>query len=830
MSRTADLGEASFAVWYVPLVLIPVVTDGSRKLAASLWLPIERRPSDGASPSSPRRGTLEEYENFHSTGGAPPRHALFEHIPYRRADGTANRDAMRHVYLCAFGGYACCRTDLAGSGDSEGILKDEYLQEHELDDARAVIDWLATQPWSSGRVGMFGKSWGAFNSAMLASMKPPALKAVQCVAGTDDRYGEDVHYLGGCVQMDGMLPWASVMLGYNAMPPDPSSIVAQEPNAPIDVRVNAWLARWKERVIGSPHFAEAWLFHQWRDGYWRHGSVCENNYDALLSSGIPVLATGGWADGYTSLPFRIVAAEDKYRQSSTENVHHQRRRCYGIVGPWSHNYCEKVLPRPPIPFLQESVEWWRAWLDDDATSAYHPRFAGTPPPALRIYVLDAHSPDRALHIVNNRPGRWIALPHATTQTLEGLTCSSSSVVAQNLPSEITQRVELALERSRANRDGMSVDVNLNHGGGMGSWWGLGQDGEAPGDQVRDDSHALTFDFPIAEVIALSSAPDATALDLVGVPVARLRVSSSDTEGHCAVRLCLVERCLETRGAGATDVWRDYSSTLLSWGVLNLCHAGRRADGQIATHEHPLPLDPDTPVNVSIALRPLAYRIPPCAGNGTPPREFFLRIAIAPCLFPMIWPTARDVTLTLHNGSQFDLEVLQPRHDAYQEKFCAPLDAAVHAPPLAMLELEPPKYERAVKRGSELTDPVQVSVRDYGGKTKFDGTTGITTSDTVTVRHAAMSAKDVTSVETACTHTIEMEIDARQWRRAGESEGALTASDVLPKRLFIDTRSKLSCDATSFVVTATVRVVIIHDDGRSDLVGEREHSLSVPRLI
>ena len=75
--------------------------------------------------------------------------ALLEYIPYRKNDGTAVGDATRHAYLAGHG-YGSVRVDLRGSGDSEGVLLDEYLAQ-EQDDGVAVLAWLADQPWCNGR-------------------------------------------------------------------------------------------------------------------------------------------------------------------------------------------------------------------------------------------------------------------------------------------------------------------------------------------------------------------------------------------------------------------------------------------------------------------------------------------------------------------------------------------------------------------------------------------------------------------------------------------------------------------------------------------------------
>ncbi len=81
-----------------------------------------------------------------------------------------------HRWFAAHG-YACARVDIAGMGDSDGLVEDEYAQ-REQDDGMEVIEWLATQAWSSGSVGMIGISWGGFNGLQMAARRPPALKAL----------------------------------------------------------------------------------------------------------------------------------------------------------------------------------------------------------------------------------------------------------------------------------------------------------------------------------------------------------------------------------------------------------------------------------------------------------------------------------------------------------------------------------------------------------------------------------------------------------------------------------------------------------------------------
>ena len=89
-----------------------VLPDGTR-LAAKLWLP------EGA-------GTVP---------------AVLCYLPYRKNDGTAVGDHQEMAYLAGHG-YAGVRVDIRGTGDSDGILLDEYAEQEQLDGLE-VIAWIA---------------------------------------------------------------------------------------------------------------------------------------------------------------------------------------------------------------------------------------------------------------------------------------------------------------------------------------------------------------------------------------------------------------------------------------------------------------------------------------------------------------------------------------------------------------------------------------------------------------------------------------------------------------------------------------------------------------
>ena len=161
----AERPDLTAGVRVIDPAWIPL-SDGTR-LCARIWLPADPEPVP----------------------------AVLEYLPYRKDDVTAADDAMHHAYFAGCG-YAGVRVDIRGSGDSGGVLTDEYSRQ-EGDDALEVLAWIAAQPWCSGKVGMMGISWGGFNSLQIAARRPPELAAIITACSTDDRYDNDVHYLGG---------------------------------------------------------------------------------------------------------------------------------------------------------------------------------------------------------------------------------------------------------------------------------------------------------------------------------------------------------------------------------------------------------------------------------------------------------------------------------------------------------------------------------------------------------------------------------------------------------------------------------------------------------
>lgn len=408
---------------------------------------------------------------------AHPVPAVLEYIPYRKRDGTRGRDEPMHGYF-AQQGYAAIRVDMRGSGESEGHMADEYLQQ-EQDDACAVIAWIAAQDWCDGNVGMMGKSWGGFNGLQVAACRPPALKAVITAYSTDDRFRDDIHFMGGCLLNDNLW-WGTIMMGYQARPLDPE-IVGE-----------GWRAAWEERLDRIPFFPALWAGHQSYDSYWKHGSVQED-YSAIEC---PVLVIGGWADSYTNSVPRLL-----------ENL---KVPCRGIIGPWGHIFPQDGVPGPAIGFLQEATRWWDHWLKGHDTGVMAE-------PKLRAFINDPVAPVTSRPV---QPGRWVGEAD----------WPSPAIATRNFhlgPSG--QLAEAPYEGAL-----LSLCSPQSLGAAAGEWMGVGCPGDMPADQRLDDGGALVFETAVlGEAVEILGTPQLGLRLASDKPVAQIAVRLSDVapSGH-----------------------------------------------------------------------------------------------------------------------------------------------------------------------------------------------------------------------------------------------------------------------------------------------------------
>ncbi|MGO1120674.1 CocE/NonD family hydrolase [Rhodovibrionaceae bacterium A322] len=406
---------------------------------------------------------------------AGPLPAILEYHPYPKRYSTAVRDEINHGWIAARG-YVCLRVDLRGSGDSQGHLTDEYRpQEHA--DALEVIAWIAAQDWCDGAVGMFGLSWGGFNSLQIASHRPPALKAIAVAGATDDRYADDCHFRGGVMACE-HIGWAGTLLSFLTRPPDPLTVGA------------GWRDLWLDRLSHLDWILPLWLQHPTRDDYWVKGTPSAD-YQAIE---VPVLAAGGCADVFASSVLRMLEKMPD--------------RVKGVIGPWAHKFPHMGTPGPAVGWLQECVDWWDHWLkgrDNGAETR----------PALRSFISQAAPPET----VHHRDGRWVALSHWPKE-------NQSWQQFGLRPGRLLQPGQ-GKDPATASSQQMTIASPLHLGAACGELMPMGWGADLPNDQRGDDALSVVFETePLSDPLAV-----------LGRPLLKLSLASDKPVASCFARLC-----------------------------------------------------------------------------------------------------------------------------------------------------------------------------------------------------------------------------------------------------------------------------------------------------
>jgi len=281
---------------------------------------------------------------------------LFDLYPYRK-----DEYAYDHPFYFVRRGYIMATADIRGTGSSEGAVPDREYSEQELNDAVEIIDQLSKMPNSNGNIGMWGKSWGGFNSIQVAMRQPPALKAILATMATDDLYHDDVHHMDGAFHVDQFMP---VMDHQNTLP--------QTLNYPLDE------AYFGDRFNHYPWFL-TYTKNQLDGEFWRKNSL-RWQYDKIR---VPCYLIGGLLDGY--------------RDSIPRMLENMKVPIRAAIGPYKHDWPDNGVPGPNYEWRHEAVRWWDYWLKGRNTGIMDD-------PPLALFIREGHGPDAAL---KTTPGHWV---------------------------------------------------------------------------------------------------------------------------------------------------------------------------------------------------------------------------------------------------------------------------------------------------------------------------------------------------------------------------------------------------------------------------------------
>lgn len=251
------------------------------------------------------------------------------------ADGAGGRvTAFREMPTLTRFGYVVVQIARRGNGQSFGAMRG-YHDRNEAQDAYEMIDWLSKQPWSNGKVGMYGCSNTGDAAMQALTMRPPALKAV--FAGCFSWHKYDAFRRGGIFVQWGTGPTRSIAEDMKVSPVD------TDPDKALLAQAAA------EHQQSTPLF-EMWKQLPYRDSFstavgsrfWSEGSSASYMGQVQLS-GVPLYIAGGWRDELRDQGF-----------IAQMNVPGSRI----IVGPWSHCNTED------FGFLEEMHRFFDRYLKD----------------------------------------------------------------------------------------------------------------------------------------------------------------------------------------------------------------------------------------------------------------------------------------------------------------------------------------------------------------------------------------------------------------------------------------------------------------------------------
>jgi putative CocE/NonD family hydrolase len=239
-------------------------------------------------------------------------------------------DAQNYAEECAAHGYAGVVAYTRGRHGNYAIVP----YQHDGDDARAVINWIAKQPWSDGRVGMYGDGYSGFTPWAVATRVPPALKAIATSAPSAP--GIDVPMDGGIFQ-NSAYRWSSYVTHPKAS--DDSTYNDDAPWRALDQKWYKSGRRYRDMgsLNGKPNpIFIRWLNHPSYDKYWRDMVPYREQFARI---NIPVLTITGYYAGSEPGALYYFTQHHRYNPHADHTL---------VIGP----YDDTAMQRGPSAMLQ----------------------------------------------------------------------------------------------------------------------------------------------------------------------------------------------------------------------------------------------------------------------------------------------------------------------------------------------------------------------------------------------------------------------------------------------------------------------------------------------
>ncbi len=290
---------------------------------------------------------------------------ILSRTPYLKT--PRDKEALDRLRYFAARGYIVVVADARGRGDSGGVFV-PYREDGR--DGYDAIEWCASQPWSTGKVGTLGGSYTAKNQWLAAVLQPPHLAAMVAMVSPSDPFVE--WPTGVPIPMD--VSWHHFTSGHVLQSLDAvdwNKVHHHLPLLTMDEALRRTLPYWRE-MFEHPQLDAWWETHRY-----------QNKFDRVH---VPVLHISGWYDDeQVGTPLNFAGM---VKGAATEEV---RRSQKLLMGPWPHGVMAQPTklgevefgPSAKIDLTGAILRWFDHWLKGIDTGLMSE-------PPVRIFVMGAN--------------------------------------------------------------------------------------------------------------------------------------------------------------------------------------------------------------------------------------------------------------------------------------------------------------------------------------------------------------------------------------------------------------------------------------------------------
>jgi putative CocE/NonD family hydrolase len=312
----------------------------------------------------PMRDGVRLFADLYRPAAGGPWPVLVQRTPYNKSALLPPIGTLDPFRACAEG-FAVLIQDTRGRYRSEGEF---YPFRDEAADGYDTVEWVAAQPWCTGRVGLYGRSYAGATCWQAAIARPPHLGALVPIV-TASEYCEGWTYRQGALEQSFVLLWALQNLAPERVS---RGALALEALAGLADRVTALLASpadppWDEVARVAPYVRD-WLDRAYDDAYWGPWAVWPRVGPDLA----PSLSVGGWFDIFAR------GTVDLFARLQALGPPAAGRHAL-LMGPWAHvnpiqHFVGEVdfglRAAPAFCDLGGAIlAWFRRWLADDPGAA-----------------------------------------------------------------------------------------------------------------------------------------------------------------------------------------------------------------------------------------------------------------------------------------------------------------------------------------------------------------------------------------------------------------------------------------------------------------------------